>query len=152
MSLPTQQHPSTFRTATSETRYSSSGRFKSAATTSEASTTDLWLGEVRVAFNRMYGQPDGWGGPGSLAIPAPLADIATTLLEIFARTGADRPSLSQDPDGGLSIEWLTSPTRAELTISNDGVEYWIKNEDGRYVESTVSSASDLLPLVRLLSK
>ena len=153
MTMPVEQHLSAFTTAASDTRYPRSGWFNSAATANQPNTLEQeWLGTVLRTFNRMFGQPDGWCGPGSVAIPASLAVVATALLEIFAKVGADRPSLSQDPEGGLSIEWLGNPSRAELTISADGIEYWIRNEDGRYVESTVSSASDLLPLVRLLSK
>ncbi len=153
MTIRVQQNLNAFATATSDTRYTGSRWFNSGATANQTGAPEqVWLGAVRCSFNKMFGQPDGWCGPGSLAIPAPMAVLATNLLGIFSQVGADRPSLSQDPEGGLSIEWLGSPSRAELTISADGIEYWIRDENGRYVESTVSSGNDLLPLIRLVSK
>ena len=153
MTMPVQQNLSAFTTATSDMGYSAAGWFSSAAT---ANVTDrqeeAWLGAVRSKFNQMFGQTDGWCGPGSLAIPAPLASLATQLLELFSQVGADRPSLCQDPEGGVSMEWLGSPSRAELNISAHGIEYWFRDENNRYIESTVSSRVDLIPLIRQVSK
>lgn len=147
------QETNTFTTGSYNSRYSSSGWFNSAATANVTTRREQeWLGAVRASFNKMFGQPDGWCGPGSHAIPAPLAVLATTLLEIFSQVGADRPSLSQDPDGGLSFEWLGGASQAELSISPDGIEYWFRDENDRYTENTVSSATDLLPLIRLVAK
>ena len=57
---------------------------------------------------RVAGQPDGWRGPGTMALrPSSLKNFLDFLL--LVRDVATEPELALAPDGSLHAEWYKSP-------------------------------------------